>query len=379
LLAAAVAFAMVIAAAVHPSSVVIGRVLAVKPLVWLGLVSYGVYLFHWPIFLWLTPTRTGLSGDALLAVRAGVTLLLAVASYRLLEMPVRRGSLGLPQLRIAIPAVAALAVVAIIATTMGSTGREPAVALPDERGRTQTDDTSTPAKADELRAYVTGDSQAFRLGFTEHHLPFGIYQESRSMLGCGVTRGLSIAFDRTIPDNGTCHMWPDIYRQGFDEVRPDVSVLFVGAWEVFDRQFDDRRLMVFSDEYRDYLMEQLELARSILTARGTPLVILGPACYDRPILYEQDGAIIQNDAERLAWVNGVFRDFAAAHADTTTFVDLGPLLCPDGEPRNTVDGTLVREDGMHFTSEGATLVWKWLEPKLRAVADGRTAAAAAAG
>ncbi len=34
---------------------------AVAPLAWLGRISYGVYLYHWPLFLWLTPARTGLS------------------------------------------------------------------------------------------------------------------------------------------------------------------------------------------------------------------------------------------------------------------------------------------------------------------------------
>src|SRR5690606_11079154 len=37
------------------------RVLAVRPLVELGRISYGVYLLHWPIFLWLTPERVGWS------------------------------------------------------------------------------------------------------------------------------------------------------------------------------------------------------------------------------------------------------------------------------------------------------------------------------
>jgi hypothetical protein len=156
-------------------------------------------------------------------------------------------------------------------------------------------------------------------------------------------------------------------------------MLFVGAWEVFDRRFDDRTLIVFSNDYRDYLNQQLDLARAALTIHGEPLVILGPGCFDRPVVSENDGAQIQNDAERLDWVKGVFRDYASAHADTTTFIDLGPLLCPNGEPRDTIDGTLVREDGMHFTRDGATLVWKWLEPKLRTIVDAHPVSASAQG
>ena len=40
------------------------RGLAWRPLAALGLISYGVYLYHWPIYLWLTPARTGPAGRA---------------------------------------------------------------------------------------------------------------------------------------------------------------------------------------------------------------------------------------------------------------------------------------------------------------------------
>ena len=42
----------------------VARVLALRPLVWLGVISYGVYLWHWPIFLVLNGERTGWSGYA---------------------------------------------------------------------------------------------------------------------------------------------------------------------------------------------------------------------------------------------------------------------------------------------------------------------------
>lgn len=65
------------------------RAVAVEPLRRLGRISYGVYLIHWPVFLWLTPDRTGLPAAALFALRMGVTLGLAVASFRFVEQPVR--------------------------------------------------------------------------------------------------------------------------------------------------------------------------------------------------------------------------------------------------------------------------------------------------
>jgi len=92
LLLAALCTALVIAAVTQPGSL-LARLFAIPPLVRLGVISYGVYLFHWPLFLMLTTASTGLHGGALLAARFGATLVLATASYVVVEAPVRRGTI----------------------------------------------------------------------------------------------------------------------------------------------------------------------------------------------------------------------------------------------------------------------------------------------
>ena len=86
-------FALLAAAVIVSVLVGVGplpAVLATKPFAAIGLISYGIYLFHWPIFLWLDEARTGLSRGPLFALRVAVTFGVATASYFLLEMPFRR-------------------------------------------------------------------------------------------------------------------------------------------------------------------------------------------------------------------------------------------------------------------------------------------------
>ncbi len=105
----------------------LARVLRFGPLVGLGLISYGVYLYHWPIFVWLTPERTGLDGIPLAVVRSGVTLAVALLSYRLLEQPIRRGSLRLGAPRVALVAVITLVGLVAGATVVGGLAADRAV------------------------------------------------------------------------------------------------------------------------------------------------------------------------------------------------------------------------------------------------------------
>ena len=90
----ALATAALIAATVHPQAR-IGRALGISVLRWVGVRSYAIYLWHWPIFMVTRPELdVALDGVALLALRIGITLALADLSYRLVERPVRRGDLG---------------------------------------------------------------------------------------------------------------------------------------------------------------------------------------------------------------------------------------------------------------------------------------------
>ncbi len=101
------------------------RMLATPPLVFTGKISYGLYLYHWPIFLWLTPLRTGIDNSwVLFGLRLAVSFAAATLSYRLVEQPIRAGAMAaLSPRRFLAGATAAVAVVAAIAIGTGSVER----------------------------------------------------------------------------------------------------------------------------------------------------------------------------------------------------------------------------------------------------------------
>jgi len=86
------ATAAVVAAVVVPTSR-LGAVLGCRPLRWIGVRSYGIYLWHWPIIVLTGQSQTGVAlGRSALQVAA--TLVVASLSWRFVEEPIRQGALG---------------------------------------------------------------------------------------------------------------------------------------------------------------------------------------------------------------------------------------------------------------------------------------------
>ena len=74
---------------------VFSRCLATQPLRWIGERSYGIYLWHWPIFMVLRPgVDLDADGWPVQVLRFALTLAAAELCYRFVEMPIRRGALG---------------------------------------------------------------------------------------------------------------------------------------------------------------------------------------------------------------------------------------------------------------------------------------------
>lgn len=84
--------ALFIACIVHPGSL-IGRVFALKPLVWVGQRSYSMYLWHFPILLLLEPPHVNEGTPIyLMAIELAAIFTFAHFSYEYVENPLRRGA-----------------------------------------------------------------------------------------------------------------------------------------------------------------------------------------------------------------------------------------------------------------------------------------------
>ena len=100
LLAYSCATAIVIWRLAQPSSGVLEARFELSPVIWVGAISYEMYLWHWPLYLVITPERTGVSGVPLLFVRLASVVALAAVTHFYVGEPIRRGvRLRSPKLR----------------------------------------------------------------------------------------------------------------------------------------------------------------------------------------------------------------------------------------------------------------------------------------
>lgn len=84
--------AMLIYGTLWEDSGLVAKILSLKPFIWIGKRSYGIYLWHYPLILLLTPANgLGENGWIILAIAVVLTFVVAALSYRYVENPIRYG------------------------------------------------------------------------------------------------------------------------------------------------------------------------------------------------------------------------------------------------------------------------------------------------
>jgi hypothetical protein len=339
------------------------RALSWAPLRAIGVVSYGLYLWHWPVFLTMTHDRTGLAGVALLIAKLAVTAALAIASYYLIELPIRRGALPGMKSVVALALAMSVTAGAVVAGTQPPPLRHIAAGTV---ARTLSGFPVSPRSprpvGQPARVLVVGDSIAKTLAqrLEGPARGAGLAMINKGELGCGVARGGPYRyFGKQLNPPGICDRWPRQWAEHVGRFDPDVVLAVIGRWEVMDRVHNGTWTQLGDPVFDRYLTDELERAVEVLSA-GDAIVAFTTAPYflrgERP----DGGRWPEDDPARVDRFNTLLREVAARHPERVAILDLNERTGRNGQYTPVIDGIAMRTDGVHFSAQGAAYLRPWL-------------------
>ncbi len=344
------------------------RALSFGPLRFVGLVSYGLYLWHWPVDLVLNHARTGLENYSLFALRSVVAFGFAVASYYVVELPVRQMKFGSWRSWAWVPVGVVVVCGLLVASAAGSLAAPSADSTAAQREAFYA--FTFPSQPQRTKVLFVGDSLALYVGYglAPYAAHYGITIGGRAVSGCGLAAVLPYNLHGlpTYP-LGPCNFWPTWWQTDVDQLHPNVVVVTVGWWEAMDRVYEGRWQHLGDPAFDAYETAQYETAVRILSSRGARVVLMTAPYFDTgEQLNGQPWD--EDDPARVNVLNKIIESVAARHPGVVSVVPLNRYLDPDGHFTWTIDGKVVRlGDGVHTTpAAGAYLAPKVL-PELAAL------------
>jgi hypothetical protein len=383
------------------------RLLSMRVPVYLGRISYGTYLWHWPVIVVLAKVlHAGPRGVAFLALGVGTGL--AALSYEVLEMPVRQArTLARHRWRAAIAgvAVSALVAVTLVPLTLHQQRKPVVVAggpvgsrlMASSSGKQQVPEdidwksiqqeewnTAECTAADVQRCVlvrgdgptlvIVGDSHAMMLVpmferlARKHHFTLAV----NAIAGCMWQEGLvNTRPPKDRRDDCTRHRvgW---YEQALPRLHPDLVLLAGRPMDGVDHlgRFIRRR------DGKHQTLDRMTLLESLATAQRVSRISPQTLILDPVVVPESfDPLDCLSGARRAGQCavpitprtrpSAAFYTSVAARIDNVRTLDLNPAFCP-GAPicQPLVHGTVVWRDSGHLTEE-ITLqqrheVWKLL-------------------
>jgi len=174
-------------------------------------------------------------------------------------------------------------------------------------------------------------------------------------------------------DCPTCEPLND-WRSAIEQFNPDLVVFSAVLWDTYDVRINGTWLSFGSPDFNAGYLAQLESLRAQITSTGSRLVIM---IQPRPGNYPADWSReYADDSRTFPQLAALQRQFAADHPDVS-IIDVDAELCPDGTCRSVDDtGKVLRADGIHFTTEGATAMSRYLTTKFESLSSARSAAVA---
>ena len=397
LAAATVASAVIIAVVVRSGKSLVKQALSFPLLVEIGRRSYGLYLWHWPIFV-VTGARLS---SIRLAYALTATVIINEFVYQFIETPARKGAIGnwlrqrrqLSAMRRRLPVALTVVVAALIGVTSvqlsGIQARDVSVdtentdvvfVVPTTLPTTATTAVNTPVTSTTLaklprRMVIVGDSQAHSLAVNK---PSGIEKTfvitNGSIDGCGVyDRGVGIGgtsgkFRRNFAN---CKGFETKWAKSAAQANADVALVVVGAWEVMDLQINSFLFKVNSVPADTMFKTQLQRGIDALRKQNVAVALLEVACM-RPV--ESKGGPVpplpqRGDDTRTGHLNALMREVAAPENDGVYFVNGPKEWCSDPKVANSLS---YRWDGVHVFKPGAKLILESIAPAILQIPVTRT-------
>jgi hypothetical protein len=358
--------AVIVTCVTMPTSA-LPRMLSLGPLVFVGRISYGLYLYHWPLFLVINHAHTGLLGLPLLVVRLAATFAAATASWYLVEEPIRtgktfRGPRGLAVTGAVALATAAAVLVATVAPA-NSSAALPVSATHAPGGGLLAIPPPAPATGP-VNFLLVGDSVALTLGIGlsyQSASQYNVNLANEGALGCDLDDVDVLQSGAVTPATPGCPDWRTTWPQEVSFFRPDVVGLLIGRWEVTDHFYDGQWVHVGQPAWDAHLLAELNQVVDIFSAHGAR-VVLFTMPYVEPSQEAADGQPFpENDPARADAFNRLLAEVAKQRSGVVTLVDLNKLLDPHGSFESTIAGVTVRDsDGIHISIPGG----EWLRSRI---------------
>lgn len=388
----AVATAIVLVAATHtptPRSMRFSLTPAAQKL---GLVSYGLYLWHVPV-IWVGD-RIGASWPRPVVMAAEVVVSIGIAylSHYYIELPVRGGALRRTDVRLV--AAATLLLVAGSLTSMWWTS-EPARAAKQSRvtdvpdipvavlganeERPEIAKTAATAAVDDVddpgaplfpldrpagrppRILVVGDSVAQSLGrglaLDSNELAIRVDNVGTPQCGVGFFTGqVQLASGQIVDgDDERCRTWHSTFTAYVAGSRPDLVIYNFGGTQRGALEIDGRWEAPCTPAHDRWYEEAVRSDIETLRSTGAPVAIATMA-------YNRFGVPPRDTTSEDRAVDCFNRRLAAIAADTSG-VDLLPVgewICPTRECIEKVDGVTLRQDGLHYDDGGGSVAARWV-------------------
>jgi len=372
-LLADVMVAMVICGVVMAPRGIPARILSFGPLTFIGRISYGLYLWHWPIFLVLNGARTDLEGWSLFGLRLVVTFVIAVASWYLVETPIRQKTFRNWRSWLWVPAGVVVVVGVLFITTIDNSTATNVFLNPSVLASRlhQYEYGDFPAHTSKTKILVVGDSLSLTVGFwlSPYADHYGVVLRGRQLDGCGLATALPFNEHGTIT-YGTlapCTQWPAIWGKDVQQLHPQVVVLVIGWWEAMDRVYQGKWQHLGDPAFDAYETSQIQTAVSVLGAEGSHVVLMTSPYYDSG--EQLNGQPWDEDSpSRVNVLNRLIAKVASQHHQNVSVVPLNKYLDPDGHFTMKIGGVTMRfADGVHTTAAAGTYLAPKVLPALAAL------------